>query len=870
MEEILKQLQIRFPLLTRLSLEDDLGDFSLTSLPAYLGFFLAAMEHTSSHPICFVLPRTGEIARLSSVLYAMHQLIRKQSQLTEGYAERNFKIGDLICVHPGRHVFKYGGYDPSDPERVWFETIDNNGRRQALARDVVNRMEKVSRQIPIGKLNTPILSPTPTPLDALLGTSFFGNHSFVQNELLILDSVGEFDEFAVSCKLRTTQSVSVQGSVRTLMPLGYVVLPSSAHRGWLKKSNDIGSTSDPLIALTHSPELLANYCIEAASQSKLVVVNGLERLRNLQTYDDISQTQRLVLFAEYSDEELIEALGNRGCRFWPLSARELGTDGNGRTANALLVGVTRCARNFDALYFDEEPCEDALIDDIWLKLKQLRKTELGSDGGAPIRIISVAWRLFRHAYNLWDKPPASDQERSLGYIRELERNVHLNQTWISPEEANVLKEIIVCLSKCCTNESSLGIAKGQAILRVVDMSIDARESFAVVVRDEALIQPLQQWLSARRPGLNAEIYSPRALHSEKGFDHVIYVSWPGAEIMQQMVAKLAAPHFTMVGYPCERHWLRQCQPRFKPRIKGTLLSPEEKVNLVMGDSRANVHWPTDAPIEPIHIEPVIGSDIWDLERRLRSSRIGLAALPTEATETFPARYIRFSGDCYAFLTEGHKLAIATDIVSGRGRPGQALPERGVIDIKAGDFVVFPESGARELVQELADKLIGPTAENLRAVAHLWKEALQTSSLTPGEFLRQSISLNRPRHIATIRNWFAETAQIGPRDKDDLILIALITGNQSLERQADDVRAAIERLWGAHLSAGTRLRDALLKRLPQVMGQVEENGTKVDLGELGSAWIVKVEFVAEDTEPRGHTEINRLLFEVSAFSKIGMP
>jgi hypothetical protein len=143
---------------------------------------------------------------------------------------------------------------------------------------------------------------------------------------------------------------------------------------------------------------------------------------------------------------------------------------------------------------------------------------------------------------------------------------------------------------------------------------------------------------------------------------------------------------------------------------------------------------------------------------------------------------------------------------------------------------------------------------------MWKDTLQNSGLTPEEFLRQARNFNRPRHRATIRNWYADTLQIGPREKDDLVLIALVTGNSELDANIEDVRLAIERLWSAHQSAGVRLRDVLLQRLPQVINQVEENGTQIDLGELGSAWVVHVDSIASNNEMRGRGEVNRLLWE----------
>ena len=58
----------------------------------------------------------------------------------------------------------------------------------------------------------------------------------------------------------------------------------------------------------------------------------------------------------------------------------------------------------------------------------------------------------------------------------------------------------------------------------------------------------------------------------------------------------------------------------------------------------------------------------------------------------------------------------------------------------------------------------------------------------------------------------------------------------------------------------RLRDVLIQRLPGVIGRIEEEGSVVDLGELGSAWIVQIESVAATNEARGRGEVNRLLWE----------
>jgi hypothetical protein len=54
--------------------------------------------------------------------------------------------------------------------------------------------------------------------------------------------------------------------------------------------------------------VLAGFCIDAPIRSKLVVVNGISSVKDLQSFDDIHQIQRVVLFADHDDDELIEAL----------------------------------------------------------------------------------------------------------------------------------------------------------------------------------------------------------------------------------------------------------------------------------------------------------------------------------------------------------------------------------------------------------------------------------------------------------------------------------------------------------------------------------------------------------------------------------
>jgi hypothetical protein len=875
MEQIHQHLRERFPLLTRLRVQGPNGNVPAETLPLYLGMLLAAMEAPPAPPLCFVFPRRGDVGRIAAILYCLARLKQRHRDLIRQVALDHFKSGQLVRIHPSQEVFVYEGVRLDDPDHFWLSELDlsrpNAGYRTRFPvrmnfpLGAIQRLEPTEAKRPKGDIRSrarELQTPPPAPIDHLLDTATFGNLAALTNELLLLDSQGGFFEFVGDLFIQPGISIDDMPAVRDALPLGKLVQPTLQARPGFRAWDETCATGEPVIAVTSSDETLANFCIDAPVRSKLVIVNGLSRLRSLQAYDDIAETQKLILFADHNDEEMIEALAKRGCRFWDLGKAELLAGMNGNGAHGVIGSVSHWARNYEHLQIDDEPCEDSQLDEVCLRLEKFHGVVSRGDDGPLARLVGRAWRLFGDACSAIEVPGAEERSRALAELDRFRTEIRGNAAWLAPESTQILIDIADLLTRCHGPDSKLGRSKGAAIYHALKVGNENGDRIALIARNENKVTELRSWLYRRGLQKSVEVFSIRTLPDDQQFSRLLVVSWPGGDTLKEAVAKLSAPHVTLVGYPCERRWLRQCRPRFHRRSQVTALNPKEKAALVSGTAGPGFNWPEESPSQTTSAGGEPTADIWTFERQLRSARIGLAARPTEATDTLQARYVRFSGNFYAFLTETHKVPVATDLVSGRARPNQKLPERAISDIKSGDFVVFPESGDRELVQELADKLIGPTAAKLRKLARLWKEALQTSGQTPEDFLRHARNLNRPRHPATIRHWFADTSQIGPREKEDLVLIALATGNQRLNAEIEDVRLAIERLWSSHLSAGMRLRDVLLQRLPQVIGQIEEGGTQVDLAELGSAWVVQVESIAADSEPRGRGEVNRLLSEDS--------
>jgi hypothetical protein len=860
MEAVAQRLREIHPLLTRLTVLDAAASHC-DALPPYLAMIWSVMAKPPGPPVCFVFPRRGELARLAALTYCLNHLAELHRQAVLRTSLDQFKKGDHVLVHPSREVFVYLGPDESMPGKFCLGPVGGKPSiTLGLPLSALRRLEKTTRKRPKGDIGLArqLQHPPQASLDQLLGTDTYGNLSAVQNEVLLLDSMSGFQEFAAALHLQPVQPVPGLPSAKQMLPFGTLDQEGPHKPTELHKWDASSAAGQPLLAVTSSAGTMANHCLEMPAKTKLVLVNGLNRLRDLQAFDDVAGSQHLVLFADHDDDEDIRTLAGRGCRFWYLQGAELLWGANGASPASLFGSIARWTRNHEHLAIDDEPCEDARIDGIFSQLDRLRDGLSGTDGGQLDRMAAWAWRTFSRLRAALSPPSNEERNRVLVEIEVFRRDIKSYGVWFKPDVAAGLEALADALAAAYDGSLPVGPAKGAVLKAVVIDALKGGQKIALLAKTENQVTEIRKWTYERAFPADLGVYSLRTLPDDQVYDRLICISWPGGDSMRQIAARLAAPRITIVGYPCERRWLKQSRHRLNPRPSVGGFSDEDKAAFISSDGR-KVTWPSTKQAVPVE-HPTSAPDIWDFEQRLRGARIGLAARPTEAVETVPARYVRFTGEHYAFLTDTHRVPVATELLSGRIRPNQKLPERVLKDIKPGDFVVFPASGARVLVHMLADKLLARNAAELRRRARRWQEALHSSKLTPHGFHVTAMALDMNRHPGTIQHWFDDENQIGPRHKEDLVLIGLATEDRAFEAVIDDTWDAIETVRGAHLSAGMKLRDALLQRLPSVMGRVEESGTEIDLGELGSAWVVQVDAITDESEPRGRGEINRLLAE----------
>ena len=279
----------------------------------------------------------------------------------------------------------------------------------------------------------------------------------------------------------------------------------------------------------------------------------------------------------------------------------------------------------------------------------------------------------------------------------------------------------------------LGSTKATALERMVAQGADAGAISAVLVRSERQRLDLEEYLRSDIDAGRIQVCTPKDVKGDQVFDRIVCLSWPTSETLESVISRLIAPRITLLGYAFERRWLHQFEARRLSRVQRAQISSEQKSAIVNGEAFDDLPSSLQSSPEAARSTALADDGIWAFEQRLRAIRKGAAAVPTDATETLPARYVSFVGTAFAFLTETHKVVVATQLVSATGRMRQSLSEQAVGALAPGDFIVFPESGDRELIQEKADQLLGTEAHVLRSTARLWKEALWSSGLKPASF-----------------------------------------------------------------------------------------------------------------------------------------
>src|SRR5262249_19670258 len=129
------------------------------------------------------------------------------------------------------------------------------------------RLEPTSRPTPKG--GPDIRGTRPIPLDDLLNIRSYGNKGFCSNEVILGDGKELFQRFSKSTRLSRKDSPENSTAMAGLLPLGVVRRRDGGETELVREGEDVVG-GPPAVAVSHSIEILSDYCIGAATRSLLV------------------------------------------------------------------------------------------------------------------------------------------------------------------------------------------------------------------------------------------------------------------------------------------------------------------------------------------------------------------------------------------------------------------------------------------------------------------------------------------------------------------------------------------------------------------------------------------------------------------------
>ena len=117
---------------------------------------------------------------------------------------------------------------------------------------------------------------------------------------------------------------------------------------------------------------------------------------------------------------------------------------------------------------------------------------------------------------------------------------------------------------------------------------------------------------------------------------------------------------------------------------------------------------------------------------------------------------------------------------------------------------------------------------IRHLAERWKSPLPDLGDGPTAIQRRLAKNGLERTPATIAGWLGNPDRIGPGDYDDIEAIATVAGDIELLSIKDEVRSAISRIRGAHLTAGVHLTQLILVEIGSRLDELGDQPTLLDL------------------------------------------
>lgn len=842
---VTEELSERYPLLTSLSIGED--PRAEATIPPLMGVLMSSVDTRAIGASCLVLPTRSRVPFALAVLVALRRIRQTFDTLELDRLTTPLTAGQLVRVAPIGKVFEFVG----EVRTGYGHYLQLRNRRDDqihhLPAEEAFRLAPTMSDSPSAFKGERPGRWEPAPIDQLLDIRTGGNVAVIPNGVILVSSRSEIQQLADSTRLRRSQEDGRGYPVSDVLTWGRI-----QKDGKLVSEDRRDGAWEPIIAVTHSVEFMAEACRASGAGTKVVIMDGAASLsRNLHAYDISAEAQRLMIIGDEGQLDNAQMLAERGCQVW-VPDRQVLLNLQGRQRKGWFAPVFHRIRNAAALSVVAEIAEDDAAAAIASHLRSAEATSHTSEEAK--KLITGGYHLLLRISEWFGDPGSAALESISGKVRELERLLERNAMFLDREFRESFTPALNLFRKISTGSVVVGSGKLESLASALQRP--GSPDSLIVVRSATAAAQLRNRLQERNIQASVRHISSDI---EDDCERIILGSWPGRRAAARLISRNLAPQVLLIGYEFEAEWMesyRAWREREHARFQRSAAEARTFSGLRSWIEPSEPPQRQGLPPQPVDREPAEDP----ISRFLGTRRKGEDVRSHPDTDLREAWYVGFHGSGYAFLAETHKVPVLTDLVLGDGASGTRVPLRPVRKLQVGDFVLFRDHGDRDVIALIAEQQMGSAVyDRLREIAGRWREALRSLGSEPRAVQQLLRDLELDRNLLTIRIWLTDDEMIGPGSRRDLEIIARASGDEYLRSNLDEVEAAMRAIRGAHVQAGATLSRLLLAELPARVSEVDESGTKIDFT-FGSGYVVCVEEISDHAEERPYWEVNQLLFD----------
>jgi len=798
------------------SIEISYGDQDSVPIPYIARLLVSAFLNKNGSNCVFVIPQAKMLACLTALFSALANTKHNFFKWRDDFADNGLKLKQKVRLIPNNDIYEYGGYLEAHGKKFFrlnvLKTKANRGST-SLPLDEILRLFPTNKKRPKGTGNTKAKANL-SDLDKVIDIRSYGNYSLFKNRIILHSSNRKMASFLEMWEIhRRNESGSIEASLKDLrdFPWG-----SISREGVLQSFNKYQIYGEPVIAFSSRLSPIDEYCLKQEENSRTVITSNKKAVLE-DTYEaqNLCQQQKFFLLTEEIDVVEANELKELGFSIWQLNREEIFTGINNESdfkeakkliPLRMMYGTAGGDKSIVKISQSKSPLLETIERNIIEVGKNIYDSDINDQTVQPLK------RIYWRSLELMETPEKKYQDWLLDQALAVEATLENQASFIGSENIEKLKTVMADIMDDLLPRIKSHSQNKFEIIRNIIESCPSNKVLVLCRHAEAL-EALKMRLGNCQ-NVTFLTYDEISV-AKSSYDVAIMAGWPGKHLFSKLFNSGITDKIESVLYRNEIAILNSYFKQKEKAEEAVRLTPEQKAEIIGCDptlfnKEEGSHTSTSASSEntEIELDGVESKEKISIFNVDWSKRPGLPPVSVQQQgQAVEAFYVSFNNDRCVYLTQTHKLPVIDP------RTHQ-YKNKAVAELAGGDIVVFRQGGDREILKEIAKKIYPESYENFIVLASEWKCWLNTLGNDASEIWMKLSEYGLQRNITTITNWIKNEDLIGPKNPNDILVIAEATEHSENIEKAAQIATAVKELRGIHVEAGFKLTKLLMTRLSQ--------------------------------------------------------